>query len=68
MSSWVLASKDIEFNEEISGDDDTEPVKIKVFTNRKDLPASLIDLEQLQEANHWLPHESPQQHLNTSKS
>jgi hypothetical protein len=48
----LLASKDIEFNEEISGDDDTEPAKSKVFTDRKDLPASLIDLEQLQEANH----------------
>ena len=42
----------IEFNEEISGNDDTEPAKSKVFTDRKDLPASFIDLEQLQEANH----------------
>jgi len=43
---------DIEFNEETSGDDDTEPAKSKVFTDRKDLPVFLIDLEQLQEANH----------------
>ena len=40
-----------EWLKEISGDDDIESTKSKVFYDKKDL---LIDLEQLQEANRWM--------------